>query len=139
MQASGFGPRTLDGRCPRRDALPPSSAPSTLESAPRCSSHAAPNVHPELLDIDLNSCEILFLHLSQFVRVREEESKIVPVRVNVLHKSRHHREKTPEEIPAQRVEGDNTDQDVEFEACATVGHSLKRNRRGDVDFRKTLK
>ena len=55
--------------------------------------------------------------------------------VNVLHKTRHHREKTPEEIPEQRLEGDNTDEHVELEACATVGHSLKRNRRGDIDFR----
>ena len=42
-----------------------------------------------------------------------------------LHKSRNHREETPQEFPAQRLEGNDTDQYVEQEAVATIGHDLE--------------
>ena len=35
-QGGGFGQRALGGRCPRKAAPPPNSAPSNPESAPRC-------------------------------------------------------------------------------------------------------
>ena len=59
----------------------------------------------------------------------EEKTESASVGVKALHKSRHHREKTPQEFPAHRHEGDDTDQDVEPEAVATIGHPLERNRR----------
>ena len=87
--------------------------------------HAAPNVHQELLELNLDSCEFLPLHLREFVHVSEEKSESASVRVKSLHKSRNHREETPQEFPAQRLEGDDTDQYVEQEAVATIGHDLE--------------
>ena len=80
----------------------------TQSLLPAALPHAAPNVLQELLELDLDSCEILLPHLRRFVRVREEESESASVRYKVLHKSRH-REKTPQEFSRRRTGGCRND------------------------------